>query len=190
MNTKQHITVLMCLLLSACGGADGLRDTLGLNRKGPDEFQVVARPPLSIPPEFNLRPPKQGAEYVPAMSATEQAHSEVLGTDKTLFSASAAVPVVSSGSLPSSSDSRFLSKAGAEKANHNIKQVMSDENQAVVAPKDNTYLLGGKTQGTIVDPAKEAERLKDNKAKNLPAAAGEDTPVVAPQSKGLLGDIF
>lgn len=191
MNIKQHITVVMCLLLSACGGSDGFRETLGLNRKGPDEFQVLSRPPLTVPPEFNLRPPKQGAEYTPGVSATDQAHNRVLGADNNSAPAAAtAVPIVTSGALPSNSDSQFLANAGAEKANHNIKQVISDERQNGVLKKDDNFLFGAsKEKDLLVDPAKEAERLKDDKAKSLPPTAGE-TPVIAPQSKGIIGDLF
>lgn len=40
--------------LSGCGG---VKDALGANKYPPDEFTVVAKTPLIIPPDFNLRPP-------------------------------------------------------------------------------------------------------------------------------------
>ncbi|KJS38300.1 MAG: hypothetical protein VR70_10355, partial [Rhodospirillaceae bacterium BRH_c57] len=52
-------TAALAATLSGCGG--GVKETLGLNRQAPDEFQVVSRPPLAIPPEFKLRPPEPGA---------------------------------------------------------------------------------------------------------------------------------
>lgn len=45
-------------LLAGCGS--GIQDTLGLNKKAPDEFSVVRNAPLSLPPNFALRPPKLG----------------------------------------------------------------------------------------------------------------------------------
>lgn len=39
-----------CVFLAACGGG----------RITPDEFQVMDRPPLVIPPESDLRPPRPG----------------------------------------------------------------------------------------------------------------------------------
>jgi len=43
--------------LAACGG---LKEDLGLSKKAPDEFAVVRNAPLSLPPDYNLRPPKPG----------------------------------------------------------------------------------------------------------------------------------
>src|SRR5689334_7871027 len=45
----------------ALGGCGGVRQTLGLVRNSPDEFAVVAKPPLTLPPDFGLRPPVPGA---------------------------------------------------------------------------------------------------------------------------------
>ena len=45
-------------LVSACGE---IREDLGLGRNVPDEFAVVEHPPLSMPPDFSLRPPRPGA---------------------------------------------------------------------------------------------------------------------------------
>ena len=43
--------------LAACSG-DELTRTFGLTRDAPDEFQVTTRAPLSMPPDFTLRPPR------------------------------------------------------------------------------------------------------------------------------------
>lgn len=44
----------LIVTLSACGTAT--KEKLGLSRKAPNEFMVEPRPPLSVPPEYNLRP--------------------------------------------------------------------------------------------------------------------------------------
>ena len=44
--------------LSACEG--GIGDALGLGKKAPDEFAVVRSAPLTLPPDFTLRPPRPG----------------------------------------------------------------------------------------------------------------------------------
>ena len=48
------LTALAGLGLSGCGG---VKDALGVNKYPPDEFTVVAKTPVIIPPDFNLRPP-------------------------------------------------------------------------------------------------------------------------------------
>ena len=46
--------VLTVLSLSACSTAT--KEKLGLNKKAPNEFMVTPRAPLSLPPEYDLRP--------------------------------------------------------------------------------------------------------------------------------------
>ena len=51
----------MCLGLGmSLGGCSGMSKALGMSKDSPDEFTVVARTPLVIPPHFNLMPPEKG----------------------------------------------------------------------------------------------------------------------------------
>ena len=54
---------LVALTLGGCSNAmSQLSDEFGLGRSnGPDEFAVATRAPLSMPPDFSLRPPQPGA---------------------------------------------------------------------------------------------------------------------------------
>src|SRR6185437_15451701 len=45
----------------ALSGCNTLRREAGLTKQAPDEFAVVTKAPLIIPPNFNLRPPAPGA---------------------------------------------------------------------------------------------------------------------------------
>ena len=42
-------------------GCDSIRSAAGVSKSAPDEFAVVTKAPLIIPPDYNLRPPKPGA---------------------------------------------------------------------------------------------------------------------------------
>jgi len=48
------IAALGLLSVVSCGSAT--KEKLGLSKKAPDEFMVVPRAPLSLPPEYDLRP--------------------------------------------------------------------------------------------------------------------------------------
>jgi len=177
-----------------CGSGADLKETLGLNRQGPDEYRVVPRPPLSVPPEFNLAPPgQQESSYVSGKTAQARAHEEVLGVSTTPMPATiaaTAVTPVTSGDLPSGSDSQFLANAGGSKADPQIRQKLLDERLNGASGQDPNYLFGGKKQGdSMVDATKEAQRIQQDKAQNKPVTAG-DTPVVQPEDKGILGNIF
>ncbi|MGH7043656.1 MAG: DUF3035 domain-containing protein, partial [Acetobacteraceae bacterium] len=61
-------------LLAGC--SSDLSRTFGFTRSSPDEFAVTTQPPLSMPPDFAIRPPEPGVprpQAVPASQAAEQA---------------------------------------------------------------------------------------------------------------------
>ncbi len=51
------LVAVSALSLGACAN---MRQTLGLTRVTPDEFLTVSTAPLSLPPEYGLRPPQPG----------------------------------------------------------------------------------------------------------------------------------
>ena len=61
-----------CLLLAGIGlmasGCSGFRKAIGEEKSSPDEFEVVVRPPLSLPPNF-FATSKQLTEDAPAVSS-------------------------------------------------------------------------------------------------------------------------
>ena len=62
------------ILLSSCSD---FRRAIGMDRVGPDEFAVEARAPLTIPPEFDLRPPQPGAPRPQEVTAAEKARKVI-----------------------------------------------------------------------------------------------------------------
>ncbi len=69
--------ILASLALAGCG--EDTKKMLGLGKNPPDEFQVVGRAPLSIPPDFQLRPPAPGAARPQEATPATAARSAVLG---------------------------------------------------------------------------------------------------------------
>src|SRR5450755_3176733 len=51
---------MIVVLCSGCSTFSSLSRTFGLTHDAPDEFTVVTRAPLSMPPDFTLRPPQPG----------------------------------------------------------------------------------------------------------------------------------
>src|SRR5580692_10365013 len=62
------------LLLAACSN---WKQTLGIEPTSPDEFAVESRAPLTIPPDFNLRPPTPGAARPQETSMANRAQGVV-----------------------------------------------------------------------------------------------------------------
>ena len=53
-STRSALLALAIISLAGCGSFSSM---LGLERHVPDETQVVVRPPLTLPPDYNLMPP-------------------------------------------------------------------------------------------------------------------------------------
>src|ERR1700759_5716170 len=65
------------ILLGGCATGD-LTRTFGLTRDSPDEYTVTTRAPLSMPPEYNLRPPRPGAPRPQEQSERQQAEEALV----------------------------------------------------------------------------------------------------------------
>jgi hypothetical protein len=53
-------TLMFSLVLFVLAGCDSTKSALGLDHYQPDEFLVPTNPPLELPPNYNLRPPRTG----------------------------------------------------------------------------------------------------------------------------------
>lgn len=58
---------------SLLAGCVDFKQMIGLDQPMPDEFAVESRAPLTIPPDFNLRPPEPGAPRPQEKTAEQQA---------------------------------------------------------------------------------------------------------------------
>jgi hypothetical protein len=63
------------LLLSGCGG--NWKQAIGIEPTSPDEFAVESRAPLTIPPDFQLRPPQPGSTRPQETSASSKAQGVI-----------------------------------------------------------------------------------------------------------------
>src|SRR5258708_35045407 len=70
------VVASLCSVLLV-GGCTSIRQMVGLDRVGPDEFAVESRAPLTIPPDFELRPPQAGAARPQEVSAAGRARQAV-----------------------------------------------------------------------------------------------------------------
>src|SRR5579885_1352537 len=63
--------------MASLGACSGVKKSLGIEKTPPDEFTVVARAPLELPPDYTLRPPRAGALRPQDQTPTAQARSTV-----------------------------------------------------------------------------------------------------------------
>jgi hypothetical protein len=173
------------LTLSAAalaGCSDGLGRTFGLIHDAPDEFTVTTRAPLAMPPNFALPPPTPGVERPQEQS--ERAKAELaLAPDMALGG---------QDTSPSAGQQALVQAAGPP-ASPGIRTVV-DQQAKADRPSEGVgdkLLFWRKPQqpGIVVDPQKEAQRLRENAALGQSQETG-DTPIVQPKQRGWLEGIF
>ncbi len=171
-NYKLATLGIITLSISACSTT---KEQFDFSKKAPDEFAVVTRAPLEMPPNFNLRPPRPGVQR-PQEATTKDAAAQAVFGEKVTPQA-----VVTS---KSSGEDIFLQKSGAANANSSIRDVVDQESSTLATENVSTVnkLLGkvGKkvdASSTIVDAKKESERIIQNKQEGKPVTEGE-TPTI------------
>jgi hypothetical protein len=171
------------LLLGLAGCGSDLSRTFGLTRDTPDEFTVTTRAPLSMPPDYSLRPPQPGAARPQEMSARRAAEAD-LAPQSAL---GAAQP-----SGMSSGEQAFLNAAGPPAPGNIRQQVNQDFSKDTSGDSITDRLMfwtpSKPGPGVTVDPAKEAERLRANAALGQNADQGT-TPIIQ-QHKSLWDKLF
>ena len=195
--TKRILIAGTCVLLSACGEGT-LSERIGLERKPPDEFRVLSRPPLTVPPEFRLRPPAELGESGGVIQPTSrQAETLVFGEDGTTTSlrpgsADTAVTPVTIEEPATDADAKFLSNIGADDIDPNIRNTLRKENKDYVEEDDKSFIekLREPTNNEpTVDAKKEAERIEKNKTEGKPIDEGE-TPTKTKPDRGIIDKIL
>ena len=172
--------VLAAVSLSACSDA---RRALGYDKAPPDEFSVIARAPLSQPPDYNLRPPVPGAPRPQEGTSTDQARAALTPGKN----APATAPNGTKG------EQVLLSKAGADKVNPNIRRTVNEETTQMVEADDHfvdrlMFWQDKAPPGDVVNAGAESKRLKDNAAYGKSATEGQ-TVVIQRKSSSWF-DIF
>ena len=84
---KKPILIPLCLLAGlALPGCSSFDQALGLSKSSPDEFQVVVRPPLTVPPNFSLDPVEDEATTQAPADAVTVSGAVLTGGDRTTAS--------------------------------------------------------------------------------------------------------
>jgi len=167
------------VLLAGCSG--DMSRTFGLTRDVPDEFTVTTRAPLSMPPDYTLRPPEPGASRPQELTA-QQAAEAALAPDTALGA---------SGGPDSAGQDALVQQAGPA-APANIREKVDAETQLDRPSQSLTSRLmfwnAAPPPGTLLDPAKESARLREDAALGQSPTDG-DTPIIQQKksSSGFLG---
>jgi len=158
------------------GGCQAASKAMGMSKVTPDEFRVVTKAPLVIPPDFSLRPPAPGeprpAELLPDSAARAAYVNAALAANR------------------SAGEQILAAKAGAAAADPLIRYVVDDEfgdishKEKSFADRVMFWRKGQSAQpqvspsesGEVIDAAAEEARLR--------ALTGGKAVVISRQAEG------
>ncbi len=124
MTINRLLSVAALCGLTGIAGCSGASRALGISKVTPDEFRVVTKAPLILPPDYSLRPPAPGQPRPQELQPESAARTALLGERN--------------AEVRSDGEKMLVAKAGADKADPLIRYVVDDEFGAV-AHKDKSF---------------------------------------------------
>lgn len=116
--------LIVSFVVTACGGNGGLVASRG----APDELRVIDAPPLTLPPNFDLRPPREGEKgKLTVRKHAQQAQQIVLQTD---------------GQKPSQGADWLVKQAGGDERDPDIRLKLDVEAEVEEVEEANQSWFG------------------------------------------------
>ena len=164
--------VAASMSLTACAA---FQQAAGMTKTVPDEFLVVSTAPLTVPPEYNLRPPRPGQATPQELRPNQEARVAVFGEGI--------------GSSASLGEQALIARAGAMAVDSAVRGQI-DFNRADTLRKPRSIAdrilfwqddEGGPEaapgDGVVIDAAIEAERLATERRAVEAATGGEEVVI-------------
>ena len=196
MKRTAYIGTTLALLVMGLSGFSDTRKALGIDKAPPDEFSVVSGAPLTMPPDFNLRPPRSPSDKPPSETAAQAGRQTVFRvSDAKTPAVVASTQVGTNGAALSPGEQALIAKAGAAGADPSIRQQVDKDTAQL--NEDNSggfvdsllFWREPPPPGEAVDASREAQRLRENAALGKPASVG-DTPQIQRTQRAWLEGIF
>jgi hypothetical protein len=124
MSVNRVIVATALIAAAGLAGCQGASKALGMTKVTPDEFRVVTKAPLVVPPDYSLRPPAPGQPRPQELQPESAARTALLGERE--------------AQVRSDGEKMLVAKAGAEKADPLIRYVVDDE-FGDIAHKDKSF---------------------------------------------------
>lgn len=142
---------LAALVLTGCSG---IRNMAGLDKNSPDEFAIVNQPPLSMPPDYTLRPPRPGEPSPQNVTSTAQAINALFPGRTTM------PPPMSAG------EEALLQRIGAAGASPDVRSVVDGDTTEIVRKGELLGDILGAEERTEGGDTARIERVGSESLKN------------------------
>ena len=120
--SKVMTLVAVVAAAAAVTGCQTFARSAGMTKTTPDEFRVVTSAPLTLPPDYSLRPPRPGDPRPQEMAPDQEAHAALFGTD------------VAQNASPG--ERSLVSAAGADAIDPSVRDQVDFESQNIVHRSD------------------------------------------------------
>ena len=167
---KFYPFLIFILTLNFLYGCSKIRESAGVTRKSPDEFQAIENPLLIIPPDYNLVPPDQLQEKNIDLVEKELAEEILFGLKEE--------KIVDETQL--STMNQILLKANTENISDNIRHEINEDFTKEMSL--DKFQFEWKNEIEILDAVKESERIREKNFKNESIAEGE-IPIIEQKIK-------
>jgi hypothetical protein len=177
MDFTRALMAASLLGAAGLGGCQATSHALGLAKVTPDEFRVVTKAPLILPPDYSLRPPAPGEPRPQELQPESAARTAMLGQRES--------------EARDDAEKLLDTKAGGDKADPLIRYVVDDEFGAI-AHKDKSFAdwvifwkKGQPAAAPIADATTPTPVDADTEAKRITNLTGNQPVVIArnPNSK-------
>lgn len=163
--SKNYALLAVLAAATAASGCASLSRAVGATKTAPDEFRVVTQAPLTLPPDYNLRPPRPGEPRPQELQPSDEARVALFGENI--------------GRSASTGERSLVTAAGAEAADPTIRDTIDYESQGVVRRNENfvnRVLSFGGSQAAPTAPLsaeEEARRLEEDEAIRRATGGGQ-----------------
>ncbi len=163
---RVRLVLLAVAGAAALSGCQSLRQAVGAEKIAPDEFRVVTKAPLVVPPDFNLRPPRPGEPRPNELRPDLQARAAVFG--------------VQTGAGASPGERVLVAQAGAVQVDPRIRNLV-DEEGGDIARKPRSFadrvmfFRSSADRGDPLAGLSEADRLRAETAVKDATGGGQVT---------------
>jgi hypothetical protein len=161
MSVNRVIVGVALLAATGLAGCESTQKALGMSKVTPDEFRIVTKAPLVVPPDYALRPPAPGEPRPQELQPESAARTALLGQRE--------------AEVRTDGEKLLVAKAGADKADPLIRYVVDDE-FGDVAHKDKSFadrvMFWKSSKAPTSDATKAA--AADNTAAPIDAAAEQE----------------
>jgi hypothetical protein len=163
------LTAGMGALGLGMSGCSSAASALGMTKVTPDEFRVVTKAPLTVPPDYAMRPPTPGEPRPQELQPESAARNTLLGARN--------------AQARSEGEKLLATKAGGDKADPLVRYVVDDEfgDLAHKEPSFADRVMFWRKDKPVADPATVAATNAANTSVPL------DPATEATRLKGLTG---